>query len=74
MNIKTLEEELLKLPAKQRAELTLKMLESLENDETVDTDKIWLEESLRRYHSIESNKSELIDSESVIREAKSKYQ
>ena len=66
MDIKSLEAELLKLSPKE-------LLESLESDENEDIDEIWVNEALNRYYQITGSNKNLIDSELVIREAKSKY-
>ena len=73
MDIKTLEKELLKLTPREKAAITYKLLESIEEDETGDLEKVWVEEALSRYYDIEKNRKVLIDGDLVIREAKSKY-
>lgn len=73
MDLKILESELLKLSPRERALLTYKLLSSLENEEANDVEEIWLDEAFNRYNSIIRNKNFHIDSELVIKEAKSKY-
>ena len=73
MDIKSLEAELLKLSPKEKASISYKLLESLESDENEDIDEIWVNEALNRYYQITGSNKNLIDSELVIREAKSKY-
>lgn len=72
MDIKLLESELLKLSPKERAAITYKLLESLEEG-TGDVEEIWINEALNRYKQITEDGKSLIDSDLVIKEAKSKY-
>ena len=74
MDLKSLEAELLKLSAKEKAAITYKLLESLESDESGNIEEIWVNEALNRYYNITSVGDAVIDSELVIREAKSKYE
>jgi hypothetical protein len=73
MELKSLEAELLKLSPKEKAILIYKLLESLENDESENIDEIWVNEALNRYYQISEANKNLIDSELLIKEAKSKY-
>ena len=73
MDIKALEAELLKLSPKEKASISYKLLESLESDETENIDEIWVNEALDRYNQIGDANKTLIDSELVIKEARSKY-
>jgi hypothetical protein len=63
----------MKLSPKEKAILTYKLLESLEGESSPDIDDVWANEALSRYKQIKEGKDVLIDSELVIREAKSKY-
>ena len=74
MDLKSLEVELLKLSAKEKAAITYKLLESLESDESGNIEEIWVNEALNRYYNITSVGDAVVDSELVIREAKSKYE
>ena len=74
MDLKSLEAELLKLSAKEKAAITYKLLESLESDESGNIEEIWVNEALNRYYNITSVGDAVIDSELVIKEAKSKYE
>ena len=74
MDLKSLEVELLKLSAKEKAAITYKLLESLESDESGNIEEIWVNEALNRYYNITGGGDAVIDSELVIREAKSKYE
>jgi DNA-directed RNA polymerase specialized sigma24 family protein len=73
MDLKSLESELLKLTPRERAIVTYKLLNSLENEESADVEDIWLDEALSRYDQIAKTGKFTIDSELIIREAKSKY-
>ncbi|GIK61504.1 MAG: addiction module protein [Ignavibacteriota bacterium] len=73
MDLKSLESELLKLTPRERAIVTYKLLNSLENEESEDVEDIWLDEALSRYDQIVKTGKFTIDSELIIREAKSKY-
>ncbi len=73
MDIKSLENELLKLSPREKAAIPYKLLESIENDGTGNLEEIWAEEALKRYYDIRDNKKGVIDGDLVIREAKLKY-
>jgi len=71
MDLQSLEAELLKLSPKEKAAITYKLLESLESDESGDIDEVWVNEAIARYYQLSDK--DVVDGESVIREAKSKY-
>lgn len=73
MDLKSLESELLKLTPRERAIVTYKLLNSLENEESEDVKDIWLDEALSRYEQIVKTGKFTVDRELIIREAKSKY-
>jgi DNA-directed RNA polymerase specialized sigma24 family protein len=73
MDLKSLESELLKLSPRERAIVTYKLLESLDSEESGDVEDIWINEALRRYEQITQADKSTIDSDLIIREAKSKY-
>lgn len=73
MDLKSLESELLKLTPRERAIVTYKLLNSLENEESEDVEDIWLDEALSRYDQIVKTGKFTVDRELIIREAKSKY-
>lgn len=74
MDLKSLESELLKLSPKEKAIVTYKLLDSLESEESGDIVDIWLDEALSRYDQIAKTGKFTIDSDLIIREAKSKYE
>jgi Putative addiction module component len=71
MDLRSLEAELLKLSSKEKAEITYKLLESLESDESDNIDEVWINEALARYYQLSGK--DVVDSETVIKEAKLKY-
>ena len=73
MDLKSLESELLKLSPRERAIVTYKLLESLESEDSGDVEDIWINEALSRYDQIAQSDKFTIDSDLIIREAKSKY-
>jgi hypothetical protein len=73
MDLKSLESELLKLSPRERAIVTYKLLDSLEGKESGDIESVWLDEAISRYDQISKTGKFTIDSELIIREAKSKY-
>jgi DNA-directed RNA polymerase specialized sigma24 family protein len=73
MDLKSLESELLKLSPKERAIVTYKLLESLDSEESGDIEDIWINEALKRYDQIIKTHKFTIDSDLIIKEAKSKY-
>lgn len=73
MDLKSLESELLKLSPRERAIVTYKLLDSLEAKESGDIESVWLDEAISRYDQISKTGKFTIDSELIIREAKSKY-
>ena len=73
MDLKSLESELLKLSPRERAIVTYKLLESLDSEESGDIEDIWINEALKRYDQIAKTDKLTIDSDLIIKEAKSKY-
>jgi Putative addiction module component len=73
MDLKLLESELLKLSPREKAIITYKLLQSLEDETNEDVDDVWIEEALNRYNQISKRDDLIIDSELVIKEAKIKY-
>jgi Putative addiction module component len=71
MDLQSLESELLKLSPKEKASITYRLLESLESDETDNIDEIWVDEAIARYYQLSGD--DVVDSKSVIKEAKLKY-
>ena len=74
MSIKEIEEAALSLSAKERAELSYKLLESIDSEIIQDVDKIWQKEVNERYEHLKLEATERKPAELVIKEAKSKYE
>ncbi len=74
MSIKEIEEAALSLSAKERAELSYKLLESIDSENIQNIDRIWQEEVKARYDQLKIDTSERRAAELVIKEAKSKYE
>ncbi|MHB8905569.1 MAG: addiction module protein [Melioribacteraceae bacterium] len=74
MSIKEIEEAALSLSPRERAELSYKLLESIDSEIIHDVDKIWQEEVNERYEQLKLDATERKTAELVIKEAKSKYE
>jgi putative addiction module component (TIGR02574 family) len=70
MDLKTLEREVLNLPASDRAKLAHELLESLDNLSPKQLDEAWLDESERRLKEVDSGAVSLIPAEEVLRKAR----
>lgn len=64
-----LNQELLSLPRKERADLALRLIRSLDEGAEEDVDGYWKEELMRRSHQLETGEAELIPAEEVFRKA-----
>lgn len=73
MQTKELVKAVLRLPAKEKAKLSYKLLESIDAENITDIDELWQKEVEERYEQITSGKAKTKRAELVIREAKSKY-
>lgn len=65
--------ELLGLPAKSRAELAHKLIESLEEEEPRDTTRQWIEVAKRRAKELDDGTVEGIPAEDVFRELEEEF-
>ncbi|MBA4406955.1 hypothetical protein C0389_06745 [bacterium] len=74
MSIKKIEKAALSLSAKERAELSYILLESIDSEDIQNIDKIWQDEVNDRYEQLKIDSSERRAAELVIKEAKSKYE
>src|SRR3990167_6124576 len=61
-----IEQELLALPRKERADIALRLIRSLDEGVEEDVDAYWKEELVRRSQEIDSGKAKLIPAEEVI--------
>ncbi len=73
MSIKEIKKAALSLTAKERAELSYLLLESIDSENVQNIDKIWEEEVKARYEQLIRDPSAERIAELVIKEAKSKY-
>lgn len=62
--------ELLSLPASSRAELAMRLISSLDESDSPDSEKLWLEEIKRRDAEIAQGNVECIPAEEVLRRAR----
>ncbi|OGI37469.1 MAG: hypothetical protein A2140_05055 [Candidatus Muproteobacteria bacterium RBG_16_62_13] len=67
--IEELNQELLSLPRKERADLVLRLIRSLDEGAEEDVDAYWKEELVRRSRQIDAGEAELIPAEEVLRKA-----
>ena len=67
MSYEALEHEALKLPGEERVELAYALFRSLNEAEGREIEKLWLEESERRYQDYLDGKVEAVPGEEAIR-------
>lgn len=65
--LEELNQELLSLPRKERADLALRLIRSLDEGAEEDVDAYWKKELVRRGRQIETGEAELIPAEEVFR-------
>jgi putative addiction module component (TIGR02574 family) len=65
-----LEHELLALPRKERADIALRLIRSLDEGVEEDVGAYWKEELVRRSEEIDSGKARLIPAEEVFEKAR----
>ena len=70
--IKEIEEEALRLPSRERAQLAEHLISSLDEEEDPEAEKLWIEEAERRYREYKEGKVKAKPSELVFKEARSK--
>ena len=54
--LKAIEDQVLQLPAQERAQLAERLLSSLEEVDTIEAEKLWAEEAERRYREYKKGK------------------
>ena len=74
MTISEIEKAVSNLSAAEKAKLSYKLLESLEEDSNENLDQLWKAEVDSRYKQIQEGKTILKDAAVVINEAKQKYE
>lgn len=70
--IKEIEEEALRLPSRERAQLAEHLISSLDEEEDPEAEKLWIEEAERRYREYKEGKVKAKPSDLVFKEARSK--
>ena len=70
MTVKQIEKALLKLDFQSRAQLAGKLLKSLETLSEQGNERLWAEESLRRYEEVKSGRVKGKSSSRVMKEAR----
>lgn len=68
-----IEQELLALPRKERADIALRLIQSLDEGVEEDVDAYWKEELVRRSQEIDSGKAKLILAEEVFKKARKRF-
>lgn len=68
--LEVLSQELLSLPRKERADLVLRLIRSLDEGAEEEVDAYWKEELVRRSQQLETGEAELISAEEVFRKAR----
>jgi uncharacterized protein YpbB len=70
MELNTIKNEALKLPAKLRADLARQLLNSLDNLEDSEIEDLWVEEALKRNEEIENEEVKVKSHESIMEEVR----
>jgi putative addiction module component (TIGR02574 family) len=70
--LKEIEENALRLSPHDRAELAEHLINSLDEAEDAEAERLWIEEAERRYKKYKAGKVEGIPAELVFKEARSK--
>ena len=68
--LEELNQELLSLPRKERADIALRLIRSLDEGIEEDVDAYWKDELVRRSRQIESGEVELIPADEVFKKAR----
>ncbi|GBE17313.1 putative addiction module component [bacterium BMS3Abin15] len=72
--IKEIEEEALRLPSYERAQLSEHLIISLDDVEDPEAERLWIEEAERRYQEYKQGKVKAKPAEMVFKEARSKLE
>ncbi len=72
--IKEIEEEALRLPSYERAQLAEHLIISLDDVEDPEAERLWIEEAERRYQEYKQGKVKAKSAEMVFKEARSKLE
>lgn len=71
---KEIEEEALRLPSHERAQLAEHLISSLDEIEDPEAERLWIEEAERRYQKYKQGKVNAKPAEMVFKEARSKLE
>lgn len=71
---KKIEEEIFRLPSHERAKLAEQLINSLDDEEDPEAEKLWLEEAERRYREYKKGMVKAKPAESVFEEVRSKLE
>jgi len=74
LKTKEIEDEALRLPSQERAQLAEHLINSLDEEEDPQADKLWLEEAERRYQEYKEGKVKAKPAGLVFKEARSKLE
>jgi putative addiction module component (TIGR02574 family) len=74
IDLKELEEQAMRLPPRQRAELAERLIASLDRLEDAEYERLWVEEAARRYEEYEKGNISGRLAEEVFRDARNKIQ
>ena len=74
LKAKEIEEEALRLPSHERAQLAEHLINSLDEEEDPQADKLWLEEAERRYQEYKEGKVKAKPAGLVFKDARSKLE
>ena len=72
LKVKEIEEEALRLPSHERAQLAERLIHSLD-EEDPEAEKLWIEEAERRYQAYKEGKVKAKSADLVFKEARSKF-
>jgi len=70
--LKEIEENALRLPPSDRAQLAEHLIHSLDEEEDPEAERLWIEEAERRYREYKEGRIKGKPAESVFKEARSK--
>jgi putative addiction module component (TIGR02574 family) len=74
LKVKEIEEEAFRLPFHDRAQLAECLIRSLDEEEDPEAERLWLEETERRYQEYKEGKVKTKPAELVFKEARSKLE
>ena len=72
LKVKEIEEEALRLPSHERAQLAERLIHSLD-EEDPEAEKLWVEEAERRYQAYKEGKVKTKSADLVFKEARSNF-